>query len=159
MPDREPGKPPHRDPIKLVWQTLSQSKVGEVSAAEPSQRTRKLRGAQIAVAAVFFAHGLLFASWAAHIPHVKARLGVNDGTLGLALLGAPVGSVTAIMLAAYLVPKIGSRRVVQIALVGYCAAGPFVGLVSSVAGLFVALFFWGGFQGTLDIAMNTQAIT
>jgi MFS family permease len=130
-----------------------------VRALDVFRRTRNLRRAQVAVAAVFFAHGLMFASWAAHIPHVKARLGVDDGTLGLALLGAPVGSVTAIMLAAYLVPKIGSRRVVQIALVGYCAAGPFVGVVGTVAGLFVALFFWGGFQGTLDIAMNTQAIT
>jgi fucose permease len=28
-----------------------------------------------------------------------------------------------------------------------------------VAALFLALFFWGAFQGMLDIAMNTQAIT
>lgn len=120
---------------------------------------RGVRTAQIAVAAVFFAHGLLFASWAAHIPHVKSHLGVNDGTLGLALLGAPIGSVSAIALAGYFVPRAGSRRVVQLALLGYCASGPFVGLVGSVGGLFAALFFWGGFQGTLDIAMNTQAIT
>jgi fucose permease len=121
--------------------------------------TRQLRGAQVAVAAIFFAHGVLFASWAAHIPHVKSHLGVDNGTLGIALLGGPVGSVSAIALAAYLVPRAGSRRVVQFALLGYCAAGPFVGIVGSVAGLFVALFFWGGFQGMLDISMNTQAIT
>jgi fucose permease len=34
-----------------------------------------------------------------------------------------------------------------------------VGIAGSVAGLFVALLFWGAFQGTLDISMNTQAIT
>src|SRR5213083_2984532 len=73
---------------------------------------RQVRGAQIGVAAVFFAHGVLFSSWAAHIPHVKARLGVDNGTLGIALLGAPAGSVSAIVLAAYLVPRVGSRRVV-----------------------------------------------
>jgi MFS family permease len=130
-----------------------------VSEQQTSTTARRIRGAQVAVAATFFAHGLLFASWAAHIPHVKAHLGVDNGSLGLALLGAPVGSVSAIAVAGYLVPRVGSRRVVQGALLGYCAAGPFVGVAGSVAGLFVALYFWGAFQGALDIAMNTQAIT
>jgi MFS family permease len=107
---------------------------------------------------VFVAHGLLFASWTAHIPHVMRHLGLTDGTLGIALLGAPVGSVTAMVLVSYLIPKVGSRRVVQIALVGYCAMGPLVGLTGSLAALFGALFIWGAFQGTLDVAMNTQAI-
>src|SRR5689334_3290072 len=86
------------------------------------------RRAQVGVAVVFFVHGMLFASWAAHIPHVKARLGIDNGTLGLSLLGVPAGAITAILLAGYLVPRIGSRRVVQFCLVGYCAAGPFVGV-------------------------------
>jgi MFS family permease len=121
--------------------------------------TGRLRRAAAAVAVTFFVHGFLFASWAAHIPHIKARLGVDDGGLGLALLGAPAGSVTAILIAGYLVPRFGSRRVLQAGLIGYCFSGPFVGLVGSVAGLFAALFVWGAFQGLLDISMNTQAIT
>ena len=108
--------------------------------------------------AVFVAHGLLFASWTAHIPHVMRHLGLSDGTLGLALLGAPAGSVAAMLLASYLIPRLGSRRMVQVALVGYCATGPLVGLTGSLAALFGALFIWGAFQGTLDVAMNTQAI-
>ena len=107
---------------------------------------------------MFVVHGLLFASWTAHIPHVMRHLGLTDGTLGIALLGAPVGSVTAMLLASYLIPRVGSRRVVQTALVGYCATGPLVGLTGSLAALFAALFVWGAFQGTLDVAMNTQAI-
>jgi hypothetical protein len=113
---------------------------------------------RIAVTAVFAAHGLLFASWTAHIPDVKAHLGLTDGTLGFALLGAPVGSVIAMIAASWLLPRAGSRRIVQVALVGYCAAGPLVGLTGSLAALFAALFVWGAFQGTLDVAMNTQAI-
>jgi hypothetical protein len=107
---------------------------------------------------VFVAHGLLFASWTAHIPDVKAHLGLTDGTLGFALLGAPVGSVTAMIASSWLLPRVGSRRVVQVALVGYCAAGPLAGLTGSLPALFGALFAWGAFQGTLDVAMNTQAI-
>ena len=118
-----------------------------------------VRRAQVAVLVTFFVHGLLFASWTAHIPHVKARLDASDATLGLALLGAPAGSVCAMALAGYLVPRLGSRRMVRLCLIGYCLSGPLVGLAGSVAGLFGALFLWGGFQGTLDISMNTQAIT
>ncbi|MGH3402925.1 MAG: MFS transporter [Streptosporangiaceae bacterium] len=116
------------------------------------------RWPRIAVTAVFVVHGLLFASWTAHIPDVKAHLGLADGTLGLALLGAPVGSVLAMIASSWLLPRVGSRRVVQVALAGYCAAGPLVGLTGTLPALFAALFAWGAFQGTLDVAMNTQAI-
>ncbi|HMH94253.1 MAG TPA: MFS transporter, partial [Streptosporangiaceae bacterium] len=119
---------------------------------------RPVRWPRIAVTTVFVVHGLLFASWTAHIPDVKAHLGLTDGTLGFALLGAPAGSVIAMIAASWLLPRAGSRRIVQVALVGYCAAGPLVGLTGSLPALFAALFVWGAFQGTLDVAMNTQAI-
>jgi hypothetical protein len=107
---------------------------------------------------VFVAHGLLFASWTAHIPHIMRHLGLTDGTLGIALLGAPVGSVLAMLVIAPLLPRYGSKLLVRITLVGYCAAGPFVGLAKSLPQIFVALLAWGAFQGALDVAMNTQAI-
>ena len=110
------------------------------------------------VGAVFFVHGLLFASWAAHIPHVKARIGLSDGGLGLVLLATPVGSIAAMAVGAWLLPRVGSRWMVTCCLVGYCASGPFVGLATSAPGLFAALLCWGAFQGTLDVSMNTQAI-
>jgi len=113
---------------------------------------------RIAITVVFVVHGLLFASWTAHIPHVKQSLGLNDGALGLALVGAPVGSIAAMCLAAMLLPRFGSRRIIQVALCGYCAAGPLVGISGSLPALFGALVLWGVFQGTLDVAMNTQAI-
>ena len=117
-----------------------------------------MRRPRIAVTAVFVVHGLLFASWTAHIPDVKAHLGLSDGTLGFALLGAPVGSVIAMIASSWLLPRVGSRLVVRVALIGYCATGPLVGLTGSLPALFAALFAWGAFQGTLDVAMNTQAI-
>jgi hypothetical protein len=42
----------------------------------------------------------------------------------------------------WLLPRVGSRRIVQVALVGYCAAGPLVGLTGSLPALFAALFVW-----------------
>lgn len=115
--------------------------------------------ARLAVTAVFFVNGLLFASWTAHIPHVKEFLRLSDGTLGFALLGAPAGSVLAMLIVARLLPRFGSRLLVRITMTGYCLAGPLVGLAGSAAALFGALMLWGAFQGTMDVSMNTQAIT
>ncbi|HTT59264.1 MAG TPA: MFS transporter [Acidimicrobiales bacterium] len=115
--------------------------------------------ARRAVVAVFFAQGFLFASWTAHIPHVKAHLGLGNGSLGLVLLGAPIGSILAMILASRLIPRLGSRTMVRGALVGYCVAGPLIGLGDSVALFFVAFLLWGLFLGSLDVSMNAQAIT
>jgi MFS family permease len=107
---------------------------------------------------VFFVHGLMFASWAAHIPHIKAHLALSDGTLGLVLLAVPVGSISAMGAGAWLLPRVGSKRMVVACLIGYVVSGPFVGVGSSPVALFIELLCWGGFQGTLDVSMNTQAV-
>jgi MFS family permease len=117
------------------------------------------RAQRAATLAAFVSHGLLFASWTAHIPQIKDHLGLSDGVLGFALLGAPLGSVTAMLIVAHLLPRLGSQRMVQLSLLGYCLAGPLVGLASSFPALFAALFAWGAFQGALDVSMNTQAVT
>jgi MFS family permease len=130
---------------------------GPVTTAEPVHRPTGR--ALAAVVAAFLTHGLVFASWTAHVPHVKADLGLSDGTLGLALLGVPAGAVSSMLVSAALLPRLGSRVMVRACLVGYCLAGPLVGLAGSVWELFGALFVWGAFQGMLDVSMNTQAIT
>jgi len=117
------------------------------------------RGPRWAVIAVFFVHGFLFASWTAHIPGLKQHLGLSDGRLGLALLGAPAGSVLAMVVAARILPRTGSRPMVRLALLGYCISGPLIGLTATLATFFAAFLLWGFFQGLLDVSMNTQAIT
>jgi MFS family permease len=108
---------------------------------------------------VFYVHGFLFASWTAHIPQLKQQLDLSNGRLGVALLGAPIGSVLAMVLAARVLPTMGSRRMVRLALVGYCVSGPFIGLTGSLGTFFIAFLLWGFCHGTLDVSMNTQAIT
>jgi MFS family permease len=135
---------------------VSSAAVARRIARAGDATTRAQRGATVAA---FVSHGLLFASWSAHIPQVKHHIGLTDGSLGLALLGAPVGSVAAMLVVARVLPLLGSKRMVQISLLGYSLAGPLVGLAGSLPALFAALFAWGAFQGTLDVSMNTQAVT
>lgn len=102
---------------------------------------------------------MVFSSWAAHIPHVKAELSLTDAALGTALFGAPLGSVAATVLSHWALPRWGSPRLVRVTVAGYAAAGTTVGLARSGPSLFLALALWGFFQGGLDVAMNTQAGT
>ncbi|MDO9352345.1 MAG: MFS transporter [Solirubrobacteraceae bacterium] len=124
-----------------------------------SESDRQARAARLAVLVIFAAHSFLFASWTAHIPGVKAELGLDDAQLGLAILGAPVGAITAIVATGRLLARFGSQRVMQATLAGYCASAVTVGLAGSQAELFGALALWGLFQGSLDVAMNTQGVT
>jgi MFS family permease len=119
-----------------------------------TKRTTAVQG----VIAVFFVHGMLFASWVAHIPQVRARLGIGLGLLGVALLGAPIASVVAMSAAGYLVPRLGSRRVLRTGMIGYCLAGALLGLAGSLVAFFLVFMLWGAFQGTLEVAMNTQGV-
>lgn len=116
------------------------------------------RRARVATAIVFAVHAAVFAAWTPHIPAVKDRLELNDGTLGLTLLGAPVGSVVAMLLVGRWVARWGSRRVVLAMFLGYGVASPLLGLAWEPWALFAGLAVWGGFQGALDVAMNSQGI-
>lgn len=118
-----------------------------------------LRRAKLGVTAAFVAHAVLFSSWVAHIPQVKAELELSNGQLGAALFGAPLGSVISMVLSHWALPRWGSHRLVPINLAGYAASGLTVGLAGSGRWLFAALALWGMFQGGLDVAMNTQAGT
>lgn len=108
---------------------------------------------------VFLSHALLFASWTAHIPQVKQSLGLSDASLGFALFGAPIGSVLAMLFIGRLLNRYGSKRMVQVTLVGYCLTGFSVGLAGSQLALLATLFIWGVFHGSLDVSMNTQGIS
>jgi MFS family permease len=115
------------------------------------------RRARLATNAVFFVHAAVFASWTPYIPAVKSALGLSDASLGIALLGCPVGSVGAMLVAGAVVSRRGSATVMRATLVGYLLVPACLGLADSTAGLFVVLACWGAFLGSLDMAMNAHA--
>ena len=84
----------------------------------------QLLRAKVTVTAVFIAHGLVFSSWAAHIPHVKAALGLSDSALGTALFGAPLGSLAATLLSHWALPRWGSHRLIPVTVAGLTRSKP-----------------------------------
>jgi predicted MFS family arabinose efflux permease len=111
-----------------------------------------------ALAFVFFANGAALASWYPHIPSVQEHLGIGTGPLGLALLGMAVGALGAMPLAGGLLPRVGSRRLVAVTLLGLCLGLPLPVLAPSTSGLALALLVLGAFNGALDVSMNAHAV-
>jgi MFS family permease len=113
--------------------------------------------ARRATAWVFFANGAALGSWVPHIPDAKQALGLNDGLLGLALLGMAAGSLVGLPLSGLLTARFGSRRTTTAAILALLLATPLPLLAPSLA-VAAALILLGIANGAVDVAMNTQAI-
>ncbi|WP_236976658.1 MFS transporter [Mycobacterium kiyosense] len=107
--------------------------------------------------AVFAAHALVFSSWVAHISHVKGDLGLSDGELGDALLGAPLGALLATTLCVWVLATLGSHHSHPWSLWPATRRLGFLLVCQSEMELFLALTCVGFFLGGLDVAMNVQA--
>ena len=70
-----------------------------------------MRYARWAVIVMFVINGWCNAHWVARIPDAKTKLGLSEGTLGIALFSAAVGALIAQVLSGWLISKYGSRRV------------------------------------------------
>lgn len=114
--------------------------------------------ARLAVTALFFMNGALFASWVSRIPAIQERLHIGHAFLGLALLGMAGGALVAMPLAGKFSSRYGSHRICQIASVLYCLMLPALALAQGKVSLVLALVAFGASHGALDVAMNAQAV-
>ncbi|WP_026464757.1 MFS transporter [Adhaeribacter aquaticus] len=113
---------------------------------------------RIAVGSLFFLLGLCFASWASRIPTIQHNLKLNESQLGAILFSIPIGSLVSLPLAGWLVAKLGSRKVVTLAILIYGVMLVGIGAAQSVLHLTIALFFFGFVGNLTNISINTQAI-
>jgi MFS family permease len=94
----------------------------------------------------------------ARVPEVKDAIGAGTGALGLALLGLAVGSLVTMPMAGRWCDRFGSDRVVVVSAIGTAVALQGPAHVSSALALGLALAAYGAVFGTLDVAMNVQAV-
>jgi MFS family permease len=106
----------------------------------------------------FLIAGLLMSAWAPLVPLVKARTGLDDGGLGLLLLGLGGGSIVAMPFAGYLTAHYGCRPVVIWAAIVLCVVFPLLSTVIWLPGLVIAVIIFGASMGMLDCAMNIQSV-
>jgi len=116
------------------------------------------RARQHATRAIFMIPGIGLAAWAALVPFAKARINLDEHTLGLVLLCLGVGSLLAMPLAGVLAARLGNRRVLLGSFLVMCVALPWLALAASPGLLALALFLFGAGMGSLDCVMNLQAV-
>ncbi|AVT34846.1 MFS transporter [Plantactinospora sp. BC1] len=117
-----------------------------------------MRRGRVAVSLLFLLFGMAIGTWTARIPAVKESLGLSDGQLSVGLLGLAAGAITGMQFTGRLVDRYGSVRVMlPVAFAeGGCLLLP--GYAGNLGTLTLALFVFGTVHGTLNIAMNANAV-
>lgn len=114
------------------------------------------RRALRSVAVQFFANGTVYATVIPRLPDIRERVDISIGTLGLVLTLGSVASLIGSLLAARVIARLGSRRVMIYGAV--CSIGflPVIGFSTGPVLLVAALFGLLFFDVFIDVAMNVQ---
>jgi len=111
-----------------------------------------------AVSALFFMNGLTVGGWAPQVPELAARHGLSESQMGLMILALGIGSILIMPLSGALIARIGARPVLRVTCLLCSAALLPVVLAPDAASLAVVMFCFGGVIGSMDIAMNANAV-
>ncbi|WP_425719316.1 MFS transporter [Micromonospora sp. DT233] len=106
----------------------------------------------------FLLFGTALGVWTARIPAVKEKLGLSDGRLSIALLAFAAGCIVGMAVLGRLTDRFGSSRVLVPSAVLEGALLVLPGYSETLPVLSVTLFFFGATHGTLNIAMNANAL-
>ena len=119
--------------------------------------TRSIEAGRWAISTVFLLNGAGIGLWAAHVPIVQARMGIDTGMLSLVLLTIAGGALMAMPLMGGLTGRWGTRRMVLIAGFAFAVMTAVIMAMPRLDLLFVAAFLFGVSNGALDVAMNANA--
>ncbi|NDV77474.1 MFS transporter [Dysgonomonas sp. 511] len=114
---------------------------------------------RLAIFFLYFCSGICFSSWASRIPDIKTTLGLGDAAWGTILLMIPIGQVCGMTISGLLISRVGSRKILPIALVAYAAGLLLIGLSASEYALIISLIIFGFCGNFTNISVNTQAVT
>src|SRR5580700_8566918 len=120
------------------------------SADQPATR--------LATRLAFLVAGFGMACWAPLVPFAKARLAVDDGTLGLLLLCLGIGSVAAMLVTGSLSARYGGKPFIIAGGLGLAVLLPPLAVAGSPLTLALALLAFGAALGSIDVAMNIHAV-
>jgi MFS family permease len=121
-------------------------------------RVIKARAEQRSTRLLFFIAGFAAAAWASLVPFAKARTGLDEATLGLALLCLGAGSIIAMPVAGALSTSYGCRIVLAVSAALLCVTLPLLAIGSSATLLAATLFVFGIGLGSTDCVVNVQAV-
>jgi MFS family permease len=113
---------------------------------------------RIAISIFFFFNGFLYSSWAARLPELCRFYNLSDAVLGTLLFAVSVGALLAMPFSGWLTTRYGSHQVTRFTALLFYMSIPLVGILPNLY-LAYAIFVLMGFStGSLDVAMNGQAV-
>jgi MFS family permease len=113
--------------------------------------------ARWAISIIFLLNGTSIGLWAAHVPVVQARAGIDTGVLGLLLLTIAGGAIAAMPLSGWLAGRWGTRTVALASASLLSVTTVLLMNVDGLPALFLAAFAFGASNGVLDVSMNANA--
>jgi fucose permease len=117
-----------------------------------------LRRARRGTSVAFLLTGLVFSTWAARVPALKAELGLTDAELAVGFLGLNGGAVIGLQLGAVAVTRLGSRRALHLGLPAFAALLLPIGYAPNLGILTVALGVSALANSVVDVAINDQGV-
>lgn len=116
------------------------------------------RKARFALAAMFAANGALMGAWAPQIPLLLPRHGIGESVLGLLILALGLGAISAMLFAGRLIARHGSVPVLRVFTLAVLPVLPLIVLAPSLWTLTPAMAAFGALAGSMDVAMNANAV-
>lgn len=111
-----------------------------------------------AVAGLFLVNGFVMGAWAPQIPLMLPRHSIGEAVMGLLILALGVGAVGAMVFAGRLIHRFGA---VPVALAFACALVPMLPAMvfaPDIKTLALAMMAFGAIAGSMDVAMNANAV-
>lgn len=124
----------------------------------PARPDLAVRRARVAVAALFFTNGALFANLIPRFPQIKDDLGLSNTVYGLAVAAFPAGAILAGAAAGVLVRRFGSARTATAGTVLTGAGALVAGLAPAAWAFAAALFLAGAMDAVTDVAQNAHGL-
>lgn len=106
---------------------------------------------------VFLCQALATGSMFTRIPDLQAGLGIDEGVLGLCLLGQPVGAILTFLFASRVVEGIGTQKVLMWGIPLAAFSVFLLAAAPSPLFLFLAYAAFGCFFALTNVAMNVEA--
>jgi fucose permease len=128
-----------------------------MTQGERSERRSVIPG-RWPVTAVFFLNGILLCSYLVRIPSLKAGQHLDDGQLGLVGMLFGASALVTMQFVGIMVARVGTAVVIRVGLFAMPLLLVVTGLRDGLAVFLLGIAALAAVHGTLDVAMNSQAV-
>lgn len=117
----------------------------------------RLQNPATAVGLVFMTLSILFSGWIARIPEIQASLGLQEGQLGISMMGLSFGALFMTMASGWLSARLRTGLSLSSSTLLFCAAMALPAFAWDQWSLMIALFILGAANGFMNVSMNAAA--